>query len=286
MTRRPFFAIFCQVGAVVGVAVSVRAQPAAPVALAQVEAAQLDAVAVTPFANVSQDAADAWMGYGIAESVAVDLAARGGFEVVSGDRVQDVLKAGYDGLVRDEFQALAIGRELDTQWVITGGYQRLGGQLRITARLLETRTGEAVRAVKIDGPFEEIFELQDRIARELVDAEKVPRPARAMRSHAGAWPPIPSGEGGFGSFERGGAGANGPDVETSPGATIPFCGWAVPRGDRFTCVAADGRERSWGRHRVAVRSDAGVTCGGGRSDRVAAGASQRVGCANRSDAEH
>jgi TolB-like protein len=221
MTRRPFFAIFCQVGAVVGVAVSVRAQPAAPVALAQVEAAQLDAVAVTPFANVSQDAADAWMGYGIAESVAVDLAARGGFEVVSGDRVQDVLKAGYDGLVRDEFQALAIGRELDTQWVITGGYQRLGGQLRITARLLETRTGEAVRAVKIDGPFEEIFELQDRIARELVDAEKVPRPARAMRSHAGAWPPIPSGEGGFGSFERGGAGANGPDVETSPGTPVP-----------------------------------------------------------------
>ena len=171
MTRHPFLAFFAQVGAVIGAAASVMAQPAAPVASAQAEVAPLDAVVVAPFANVSQDVADAWLGYGIAESVAVDLEARGGFEVVSRDRVQEAMEAGRDGLLRDESQALALGRELDTQWVITGGYQRLGSQLRITARLIDTRTGGAVRALKIDGPIEEIFDLQDRIARELVGAE-------------------------------------------------------------------------------------------------------------------
>jgi hypothetical protein len=62
---------------------------------------------------------------------------------------------------------LAAGRRLGARWVVTGGYQRAGDQLRITGRLLETESGSVLSAAKVDGSFDQLFDLQDRIAAEL-----------------------------------------------------------------------------------------------------------------------
>ena len=40
-----------------------------------------------------------------------------------------------------------LGRALGARWIVTGGYQRLGGRLRITARLVDVTTGAVRRAV-------------------------------------------------------------------------------------------------------------------------------------------
>ena len=137
----------CSTPAVVGVAAA--AQTPAPV------------VAVEPFANISQDPADAWLGAGIAQTVASDLDALGLTVVVASDL--DTL-----GLTVVETRDAGAGRT--ARWVVAGGYQRLGDRLRITARLVATGTGEVLRSVRLDGAFDEVFALQDRIVAELTAA--------------------------------------------------------------------------------------------------------------------
>ena len=133
-------------------------------------------VAVEPFANISGNPADAWLGAGIAETVAADLDARG-LTVVAG---------------RDA------GARRDLRWVVTGGYQRLGERLRITARLVDADTGAVVRSLRLDGTLDEVFVLQDRIVAELtagVDPE--PAESGAAARDGGSRPRRPPAPAGF-----------------------------------------------------------------------------------------
>ena len=119
------------------------------------------AAVVLPFSNVSGDPADDWLGAGIAETVAVDL--RNLFGVVVLERAT-VAAAGRDIGASASVQRLVdLGRALRAAWVVTGGYQRLGDQVRITARLVDVASGTALRSIKLDGTLGEIFALQDQI---------------------------------------------------------------------------------------------------------------------------
>ena len=123
-------------------------------------------VAVVPFSNISQDAADDWMGDGIAETVAADLESLGGLMVIGRDAVVSALGIGPP-VSTDTAAAARAGRVVGAHWVVTGGYQRVGQRLRITARLVESRTGVVAQALTADGAVDEIFALQDRIVVEL-----------------------------------------------------------------------------------------------------------------------
>ena len=120
-------------------------------------------VAVFPFTNISGQPDDDWIGAGIAETVTADLAQFGELSVVGREAfLQDEAVAWSDAaLVRD------LARELGVSWIIAGGFQRLGDQLRVTARIVDVETGSARATVKVDGRFDELFTLQDRIVTEL-----------------------------------------------------------------------------------------------------------------------
>ena len=123
-------------------------------------------VAVIPFTNISRNEVDDWIGDGIAETVMADLESLGALTVIAQERVRAAAgRLGDTDL--DDVTLTALGRELGARWVVTGGYQRLGSQLRITARLVDTTTGLVARTVKADGVLDDIFDLQDRIAAEL-----------------------------------------------------------------------------------------------------------------------
>ena len=130
------------------------------------DAVSSESVVVIPFTNISRDAEDDWLGDGIAETVVSDLNTLGELTVVARTRVRAAMRDRGDTTF-DDTVATALGRALGSRWVVTGGYQRLGNQLRITARLLDTLGGVVARTVKVDGSFDEIFALQDRIAGEL-----------------------------------------------------------------------------------------------------------------------
>ena len=141
-------------------------------------------VAVIPFTNISRNEADDWIGDGIAETVMADLESLGDLTVIAQERVRAVAgRRGEAGL--DDATVIALGRELSVRWVVTGGYQRVGSQLRITARLVDTTSGLVARTVKADGTLDEIFDLQDRIAAELTTDVKPSAVARRGSRAAG-----------------------------------------------------------------------------------------------------
>ena len=108
------------------------------------------------------------------------------FENMSGDPEQEYFA---DGLVEDIMTALSrfkslfviarnssftykgkavdirqVGRELGVRYVLEGSVRKAGSTLRITGQLIEAVTGSHLWADKFDGPLDDVFELQDKIA--------------------------------------------------------------------------------------------------------------------------
>ena len=158
------------------------------------------AVAVVPFANVSGQPDDEWIGAGIAETVIADLEQFGGLSVVSREALVGLANSDRTGATpvqNDESVARDLARQLGVSWIVSGGFQRLGDQLRITARIVSVESGAAHETVKVDGGLNEIFTLQDRIVTGLADGfariagresappSIAPRPSPAGRPQTG-----------------------------------------------------------------------------------------------------
>ena len=129
-------------------------------------------IAVLPFVNISADPADEWMGAGIAEAVATSLETAGGFYVVRED-----------------------GRHPSaspTSRVVRGAFQRIEHRLRFTARITSDDPAEILPTVILDGNVEAFFELQDQLARQIlqelreVDGERGISQPPDLVSEAGA----------------------------------------------------------------------------------------------------
>jgi TolB-like protein/Tfp pilus assembly protein PilF len=131
--------------------------------------AAANSVAVITFSNITREPADEWIGSGIAETVTADLKNVPGLAVIGRDRIFDALRnlGSAEAAKIDDRFAIEIGRGLGARWIVAGGYQRAGEQLRVTARFVEVASGVVRRNVKIDGPLSDIFALQDRIVFEL-----------------------------------------------------------------------------------------------------------------------
>ena len=132
-------------------------------------------VAVLPFANITREPADDWIGSGIAETVTADLKSIRGLKVLGRERVFDALRdlsSSSIGQVGEQ-ASIDVGKHLRATWLVSGGYQRLGDRIRITARGVDVESGAIVRTVKIDGKIDDIFTLQDQIVYELAQGINV-----------------------------------------------------------------------------------------------------------------
>ena len=135
-------------------------------------AAGASAVAVLPFENISGQPQDDWLGAGIVESVLADLETRNVAVIGPAALRAEARREGTD--LEVERNAIALSRRLGAAWLVTGGYQHVGDLLRITARVVDVRTGAVTNTVKVDGRWEDLF--------------------RAAGSHRGrARPPRPPG---------------------------------------------------------------------------------------------
>ena len=128
-------------------------------------------VAIVPFVNISGQPDDDWIGVGIAETLAVEFQHRSMFVIIAAEPVAAALRQSQrTDDAPGELPLLAeVGRDLNTRWVLSGGFQRSGDQLRITGRLVDVSNGSIVRASRVDGSVADIFLLQDQLALELVD---------------------------------------------------------------------------------------------------------------------
>jgi DNA-binding winged helix-turn-helix (wHTH) protein/tetratricopeptide (TPR) repeat protein len=116
-----------------------------------------DTVAVLDFTNVTNDPDAAWLSAGIAETVSNDLRSVGRFRVVDRWRVSDAVRRN-GGAIHDVAAALRV------RLVAIGSFQVNGERVRITARLVDVVSGDAVADAKVDGTLGDIFSLQDQVA--------------------------------------------------------------------------------------------------------------------------
>ena len=154
------------------------------------------AVAIVPPTNITGQPEDEWIGAGIAETLSADLQFAPLFTVIGRESVQRAMAELSRMTARETgsdtgAELLELGRRLGVRWVISGGYQRFGDQLRITAQMVEVATGAVVRSAKVDGQMASLFDLQDQVSRQLIAPPTTEtRPEPPPRS-APQPPPLP-----------------------------------------------------------------------------------------------
>jgi serine/threonine protein kinase/Flp pilus assembly protein TadD len=125
-------------------------------------AAGAKSIVVLPFTNLSPDAENEYFSDGLTEEVIGDLAKVAALSVIS--RTSAMQLKGTNKDVR------TIGRELGVRYVLEGSVRKAGTSLRITAQLIDALTDEHLWAEKYNGTVEDVFDLQERVSREIVGA--------------------------------------------------------------------------------------------------------------------
>jgi serine/threonine protein kinase/Flp pilus assembly protein TadD len=129
-------------------------------------AAQRDkSVAVLYFENLSGAREDEYFRDGMTEDVITELS-----------KVKNLRVFPRAAVVAFRDQAVTapqVGEQLVAQYVLGGSLRRAGNRLRITAQLVEARTGTSVWAERYDRELSDVFEVQDEIARNITQALRI-----------------------------------------------------------------------------------------------------------------
>jgi TolB-like protein/tetratricopeptide (TPR) repeat protein len=132
-------------------------------------------LAVLYFENLSAQKEDEYFRDGMTEDVITELLKVKGMKVFPRAAVLTF---------RDKaVTAPQVGQELGAMYVLSGSIRRAGNRLRVTAQLIEAGTGHGVWADRFDRTLEDIFEVQDEIARSITQALRItlsPQEERAI----------------------------------------------------------------------------------------------------------
>jgi TolB-like protein len=132
-------------------------------------------IAVLPFANLSPDPADEYFADGLTDEIITDLAAIRALHVISRASMMRFKGSGKDPAV--------VARELNVRYALDGSVRRAGTSLRLTARLLDTADDSIVWSGKLGGTVDDVFEMQEKVSRTIVDALRLtltPQEARRI----------------------------------------------------------------------------------------------------------
>jgi serine/threonine protein kinase/tetratricopeptide (TPR) repeat protein len=114
-------------------------------------------LAVLPLKSL--DAGDNYLGLGIADAVIRRTSQTGGMIVRPTSAIQRYMA--------EDLDALTAARQLGTDVVLEGSVQRSGDRLRVSVNLLRVGDGASLWADSFDLRTTDIFEIQDRVAREV-----------------------------------------------------------------------------------------------------------------------
>lgn len=117
-------------------------------------------VAVLPFTNMGGDPEQLYFSDGITEDIITELARFRELLVIARNSTFTFRDKSLD--VRE------VGKVLNADYVVEGSVRRAGDRVRITAQLINAATGAHLWAERFDRPFEDVFVVQDEIARGVV----------------------------------------------------------------------------------------------------------------------
>ena len=119
-------------------------------------------IAVLPFDNIGGDPEQAYFADGMTEDLTTDLSKIQGMFVIASNSTFP-----YKGKTGD---ARGIARALGVRYVLQGSVRRSGDEVRVNATLVDATTGGNVWADRYDGNLTNIFALQDKVTRSVVNA--------------------------------------------------------------------------------------------------------------------
>jgi TolB-like protein len=117
-------------------------------------------VMVLPFRLLRPDPEIDFLTFSLADAIVASLSTLESIVVCAGARI-----AGGDVGPPD---VAAIARQMPCQAVLFGNILRAGAQVRVTSQLVEAPSGTVLRAHTSEGSLDDIFRLQDDIARDIV----------------------------------------------------------------------------------------------------------------------
>jgi adenylate cyclase len=122
-------------------------------------------IAVLPFENMSGDPEQEYFSDGITEEIITALSKTPKMFVIA--RTSSFKYKGKEVDVR------TVGRELGVRYVLEGSVRKSEDQLRITAQLVDAKTGSHLWAERYDRDLKDIFALQDEITMKIINALQV-----------------------------------------------------------------------------------------------------------------
>jgi len=136
----------------------------APSVAATVDTARRS-IAVLPFVNMSADPEQEYFSDGMAEEVINLLAKIPQLLVTS--------RSSAFSFKGKDFTIAQVGQELNVDHVLEGSVRRSGDEIRVTAQLIDVSDDSHLWSQTWDREFENVFEIQDEIAGEVVNALKI-----------------------------------------------------------------------------------------------------------------
>ena len=142
------------------------APPDVTAAAAVEEAAIEKSIAVLPFVNMSADADNEYFSDGLSEELLNMLAKVDGLKVAA--------RTSSFKFKKSEADISEIGEQLHVATILEGSVRKSGNQVRITAQLIKVDDGFHLWSETYDRDLDNIFVVQDEIAKAIVDALKLP----------------------------------------------------------------------------------------------------------------
>jgi TolB-like protein/tetratricopeptide (TPR) repeat protein len=119
-------------------------------------------IAILPFQNMSGDPDQEYFVDGMVEDIITALSRMRWLFVIARNS-----SFTYKGRAVDLKQ---VGRELGVRYVLEGSVRKAANRVRITGQLIDTATGAHLWADRFDGGLEDVFDLQDQVATNVVGA--------------------------------------------------------------------------------------------------------------------
>ncbi|HXO65337.1 MAG TPA: tetratricopeptide repeat protein [Steroidobacteraceae bacterium] len=124
-----------------------------------------DALAVLPFDNISPDQETDYFSNGLTEELIARLSVLSEIDLVSRwtsmqlrDRKEDIRK---------------VGAELGARYIVGGSVRRFQDSVRITVQLVDVPTNRQVWGNTYKGKLDDIFDIQEQVAQQIVEALKL-----------------------------------------------------------------------------------------------------------------
>ena len=105
-------------------------------------------------------------------------------DILSMTRGLRVPSRGATGQCQRNRDPRELGREIGVDAIVDGTVQTAGGRLRIAARLIDVATGYQTWSERFEGTLEDVFDLQDRMAKRIAETLRIRFETLSHRGHA------------------------------------------------------------------------------------------------------